>query len=672
MRRASSLLASLAVCALLNLPGTSAAQTPEPAETASLLQEGSPEPPLDMPLSGDFPSPGDLPLMPDTPDEAVDLAAYVDGVVSSLQREHGLAAITVSVVKDDALLLARAYGSSDLASSRPAEADTSQFRIGSVSKTFTWTAVMMLVERGLLDLDADLNNYLKQVTIDEAFGQPVTMRHLMHHRAGFEDSLRLFAVADDDTRSLAELLAEHQPQRVYAPGLRTSYSNWGAALAAQVVEDVSGEPYGSFVQGQILAPLGMRDTSWQPPSRLDASQRERLATGYKQEQGALGVQGYMQLGAYWPAGGIASSASDMARWMRLHLNGGQLDGVRLLRSETHAQMWTRGFADRPAAADIAHGFQDRHYHGLRLLGHGGGTAAFLTNMVLVPELRLGIFVSQSSTFTRAPITHLPELVIDHLRGAGFQPALHLETDQSEAATEFAGSYLQNRRVFSSFAALLGTSSTATVSQASRDSLVLAQGDEIRQYRRVGDERDVFEAADGGRIAFLRADGQVVAMADSAGVHTLEKVSGVNTPTTLLIALGACLLLALSSLLGFWWRLGRKYPHGFASSTAAFIGFTSSLSVLGFAVLAALMVQQLSAFDISGMAGNYPSAAMLHTHYAGWLVAGCGAAMVFALWPAWSGSGWGLWRRLHFSVFALVLAFLAYLLWHWRVIGAPIY
>lgn len=674
MRRTSSLLVSLTFCLLLGFPAAGRTQSDTPIEAAPVPAEDAPEAPLDLPLSGEFPSTADLPTTNNESSEADQLAAYLDGVLGSLQREHGLAAITVSVVKDDALLLARAIGSSDIASGRMAEAEASLFRIGSVSKTFTWTAVMMLVERGQLDLDADLNSYLKQVKIDEAFGQPVTMRQLMHHRAGFEDSLRLFAVADNDTRSLAELLAEHQPERIYPPGLRTSYSNWGAALAAQVVEDVAGEAYGSFVQREILDPLSMRSTTWTPPSQLDAALRERLATGYRKQRGALGVQGYMQIGAYWPAGGIASSATDMARWMRFHLNGGELDGVRLLRRETHAQMWTRGFDDRPAAADLAHGFQDRHYRGLRLLGHGGGTAAFLTNMVLVPELRLGLFISQSSNFTRAPISHLPELVIDHLRGSAFEPALSQAAGEADAdaVEEFAGTYLQNRRVFSSFAAILGTSSTATVTQVSAVVLVLTQGSDSKQYRRVSAEPDVFEAADGGRIAFLRADGRVVAMADSAGVHTLEKVDALRSPNTLFIVFAAALLLSLSSLLGFWWRLGRRYPHGFASSTAAFIGFVSALSVLAFTVLAALMVQQLSDFDISKLAGKHPSQAMLHTHYAGWAVAGCGAAMLFALWPAWSGSGWGLWRRLHFSVFALVLAFTAYLLWQWRVFGAPVY
>lgn len=602
-----------------------------------------------------------------------ELEAFVDGVVLTLKREHGLAALTVSVVKDDVLELAKGYGQADIAAARATDAGQTLFRIGSVSKTFTWTAVMMLAERGSIDLDADVNMYLRQVRVDDAFGQPVTMRHLMHHRAGFEDSLRLFAVPDNESRSLSELLAEHQPKRVFAPGTRTSYSNWGSALAAQIVEDVANLPYGEFLQQEILFPLGMRDTVLTPPDRMSVRQRERLATGYKEGKGALALQGYMQIGPYWPAGGIASSATDMARWMRFHLNRGELEGTRLLRADTHAQMWTRGFDDRPAANDVAHGFQDRNYRGLRTFGHGGGTAAFLTNMVLVPELGLGVFLSQNSTSSASPIGQLPDRIIDRVAGLDTPVLLEIEASEAGALPEFAGTYLQNRRVFSSFATILGAMGTATVVPLSADALRVSAGGKSKQYQRVGSERDVFEAADGGRIAFLRdSGGRVTAAADAMGVHTLEKVGLLGSPQTLWLALGAALLLALTSLLGFWRRLGRHDGYGFASRIAAFIAFLAALSVLAFAVATGLLAVAFAGFDLSTMPGNYPLPAMLHLHYAGWVVAGAAAAMLFALWPAWSGSGWGLWRRLHFSVFALLLAFAAFMLWQWRVIGAPVY
>lgn len=602
------------------------------------------------------------------------LRIYVDGVISLLRREHDLAALTVAVVKDDSVWLAQGYGQSDLASARAAAADSSLFRIGSVSKTFIWTAAMMLVERGKLDLDADVNTYLKSVRVAEAFGAPVTMRQLMHHRAGFEDSMRLFAVADDDRRSLSELLTEQQPKRVYAPGLRTSYSNWGAALAAQVVEDASGVPYGEFLQREILDPLGMSATTWKAPSLLHAQRSAELATGYQRESGALDVQGYMQLGAYWPAGGIASTATDMSRWMRMHLNGGELEGVRLMSAETHAQMWTRGYDDRPGAADLAHGFQDRSYHGLRLLGHGGATAAFLTQMVLVPELRLGIFMSQNGTYTRTPTKQLPQLIIDHIHGDRYQPALAVAMSDAGTLAEVNGTYLENRRVFSSFAALLALNKTAKVSARSDQSLLVQTSDAFTQFRRVGNERDLFEATDGDRLTFVREGGKVVALVDSSGVHTLEKVGLLGMPMTLFGAFVASLLLAGTTLLGFWWRLGRgsAYGEGYAAGLAATASLLSALCVFGFSVILVLMLIDFSHLDLSNLAGQYPSECMLHTHYAGWAMAGAGAAMLLALIPAWKAAGWGWWRRLHYSAFAIALALTAYLMWQWRVFAAPVY
>ncbi len=150
---------------------------------------------------------------------------------------------------------------------------------------------------------------------------------------------------------------------------------------------------------------------------------------------------------------MSSTATDMARWMRFHLNGGELDGIRLLAPDTHARMWQRAHHDRPDAADVAHGWQDVPYRGLRTLGHGGGTAAFLTHLVLVPELNLGVFVSQNSTDSMVAITQLPTLLIDRLTGIDPVP-LFIDDEDPEALAALAGSYRNNRRVFSSFAAVL--------------------------------------------------------------------------------------------------------------------------------------------------------------------------------------------------------------------------
>lgn len=601
----------------------------------------------------------------------LELREFIDGIVAAQRRENQLSALAVSVIHNDSLFFSNGYGMADIESQRPAMADQTLFRIGSVSKTYTWTTVMLMVERGLLDLDTDVNNYLKDVQVEEAFDEPVTMRHLMSHRAGFEDTIQLFAVADDDARTLSQLLSDHQPKRVYPPGERTSYSNWGAALAAQIVEDVAEVPFEVLLREEILDPLGLENTIIDFPAEMNENDKVNLATGYKPDRGALNIQNYMQLGAYWPAGGMASTAADMARWMQFHLNRGELDGVRLLSSGTHEQMWTRAYNDRPNGADVAHGFQDRPYRGLRLIGHGGGTAAFLTNMIMIPELNLGIFLSQNSAESSSAISHLPEIIIDQIRGYTYQPYL-AEESAGEELQALSGMYLNNRRIFSTFAAVMGLSNAVTLSPVSGSAFVLSGMGESTYYRAWEGRDDIFENAAGQRMSVIRDDrGNVAALADGSGVHSLERVGFMNNPNTFFGSFGLVLLLTITTLLGAWRRFGHSHNQGFSSWVAGFTSLIASFSILTLVVAVTILVTSLSGFDISQMPENYPSSGMYFTHYAGWFVAIMSLFMLIGLWPIWSSSGLKLFRRLHYSLFAVSLFFFAIQLWQWRIIGAEV-
>lgn len=610
---------------------------------------------------------------PPVPAPADPLAEYLDGLVEAQRREHLLPGVTLALVRADAPTLLRGYGHADLAARTPVDPQQTLFRVGSVSKTFIWTAALLLVDRGRLDLDADVNSYLKAVKVAPAFDAPVTMRQLMSHRAGFEDSFQVFAVGDADARPLAQLLAEQQPARIYPPGTRTSYSNWGSALAAQVVADIAGEDYGSFLRRELLEPLGMRDTVWDGPSRMDAANRARLAQGYADDAGVLRKQAEMQLGAYWPAGGISTTAADMARWMRFHLGHGELDGRRLLSADTHALIWTRPYSDRAEAADVSHGFIQTPFRGLLLTGHGGATESYLSHLVLVPELGLGVFVSQSSGASRNLVQRLPEQIIERLQALPAAAPLAAEPGEPGepgALAEAEGDYLSNRRVFSSFAAIFGAFDGVSLRAINSETLALEAGPRSGEYRRIGE--DLFESAFGQRLALIRgADGRVAAFADGSGVHSFERVDGLNSPQWLFAALGANLLLAISTLGGVVWRLGRRRYGGPTDALVGGVSVLSALCVLaliGGFVAVAITLQQAGAADLPG---RYPLPSMLWTHWAGWAVVAAALTMLLMLMPAWTRTRFGLWRRLMFTLFTFALLLLSVQLWLWRVIGAAV-
>ncbi|MDX1625729.1 MAG: serine hydrolase domain-containing protein [Wenzhouxiangellaceae bacterium] len=594
---------------------------------------------------------------------------FLDGAVQALMRHENLPGLTLSVVRDGETL-ARGYGLADASSGRPVDADETLFRIGSISKTFVWTAAMMLADRGQLDLDADVNRYLQDVEIEPAFDAPVTMNHLMAHTAGFEDTMRVFQPTDDDPRTLAEVLAATQPARVYPPGARTSYSNWGAALAAQVVADVAGVPYETFLSDEILAPLGMISTTLVPPARMDDAVRARLATGQDWKAGEHVRGEAMQIGPFAPAGGMSSTATDMARWMRFHLNEGALDGVRLMSADAHREMFSRAVDDRPAAPGVAHGFQDRTWHGVRLVLHGGSTGRFLSTLVLAPELDLGVFVSQNSGQAGYKVVGgLPLLIVERLAGPPAAEGRFADGDAS-SLQEYAGGYVANRRPFTTQMALYWARTSVSVAPHPDGGLLVAHGGETYRFRPVPGEPDVFENRRGERIAFRRDDaGEIVALTDVSGVHSHERLTGLGDPRALYASVGLVALLAVTTLLGFWRRWRQRPETTRAGKRAATAAVVSAVIVLVFfaAGIAALAVaSSMTGADLA----DYPPAGVVAFSWAGWAVAAAAVLALFALVPAWRDSGWGAWRRLHFTLFALALAFFAFQLWQWKLFGAP--
>ena len=191
------------------------------------------------------------------PSETRDWEGFVDGVMAAQKEAYHVAGAVAVVVHDGRIVFHKGYGFADVAERKPVDPTRTLFRVASNSKMFTWTAVMQLVEAGQLDLHADVNTYLKGITIPPTFPQPITLEHLMTHTAGFEDRLFGLFAKEPDTRPLVDILRTSMPARVFAPGSTPAYSNYGAALAGLIVEQVSGLPYEKYVEDRILMPLAM-------------------------------------------------------------------------------------------------------------------------------------------------------------------------------------------------------------------------------------------------------------------------------------------------------------------------------------------------------------------------------------------------------------------------------
>src|SRR5690348_12272681 len=209
---------------------------------------------------------------------AEDLHAFLDGMIPYTLHRGDIAGATVAVVKDGKLLFAQGYGYADLKTHAPVIADQTLFRPGSISKLFTATAVMQLVEQGKLDLDRDVNEYL-DFTIPKTFPEPVTLRRLLTHTAGFEESLKnLFVGQETDMKPLGTYLTDQMPARIYPPGKIPSYSNYGFTLAGYLVQRVSGEKFERYIDNHILKPLKMNSSTFDQP--LPSQLAPQMSKGY--------------------------------------------------------------------------------------------------------------------------------------------------------------------------------------------------------------------------------------------------------------------------------------------------------------------------------------------------------------------------------------------------------
>ena len=380
------------------------------------------------------------------PTDPVELEAFLDELIARQMEEHHIAGAAVSVVKDGQLFFAKGYGYADLENGIPVDPEQTLFRIGSIGKTFTWTAVMQLVEQGKLDLDADVNTYL-DFRIPDTYPQPVTLRHLLTHTSGLEDRWYGSVVSDPkDVVPAREFLVSHMTARVRPPG-DSGYSNYNAVLAGYIVARVSGRPYDQYIQENIFDPLGMLHSTAQSP--VPSGLRPFASVGYTYADGVFqAFPDYIGQPAGLPSGGHQASATDMARFMIAHLQDGRysdanIPEARILKEATAQQMHTTQYTPDPRLLGTTYGFFDFSDNGQRTLGHGGYSPPMHSLLLLLPDQNLGVFVAYD-TEGGGELTNqhvgFQRAFFDHYYPAPVADPIQPPADFAGRAGRFVGNY----------------------------------------------------------------------------------------------------------------------------------------------------------------------------------------------------------------------------------------
>ncbi len=618
--------------------------------------------------------PAPAPVSPGIKDPE-ELEAFLDSFITAQLSEEHIAGATVAVVKDGKLFFTKGYGYSDVEAQLPVDPETTLFRVGSIGKLFTWTAVMQLAEQGHLDLDADVNQYL-DFTIPATFPEPITLNHLMSHTAGFEDTAFGFAsINSEDMVPLDAWLVDNLPARAWPPGQVAAYSNYGAALAGYIVERVSGVPYEDYVEQNILIPLGMVNST--PRQPLPATLESNMSRGYKYLNESFQPQDFAYLKPF-PAGGISASATDMARFMIAHLQqgrycltdcaGGEGD---ILEADSARQMHSRLWAAADDFNGMAHGFMELSRNGYRVIGHFGDITSYHSMLALLPEENIGFFISYNSEESRGIKEKLFEAFMDRYFPSQLVESSTLSLDAVESDEGIVGRYQQVRYAYSKGGKILSMFDSFPVQAGNNGELIIDFGDGPQQFVQTapryyeateGDLRLVFRENTAGDIAYMNLN--------NLPVMTFRKVAWYETMSVNLGLLAGCAVLFLLvlvveplRLLVGWFRRRAQSPQPAMARLAR--GMMVALALLALLTMAGLYWQVIENFAELpfGQRGLLPLLGGISI----FLMALASGIVVLAV-LGWRRGWWGVIGRIYYSLIALASIGFVWFLAFWNQIG----
>ena len=367
--------------------------------------------------------------LPAVAQQTTSLPSDLDAYVSQVMRLFEVPGVSLAVVKDGRVLVTKGFGVRTLGRPETVDAQT-LFGIASNTKAFTATALGLLVESGKIEWDAPVIRYLPGFQMYDPFvTRELTVRDLLVHRSGLglgAGDLLWWPPSTYDRKEIARRLRYIKPETSFRTAY--AYDNVLYLIAGEVIETISGQSWEEFVQARILARVGMTGSNVRH-SAAGTGGGGNVATTHAPVDGKVRVVAPFASDNTNPAGGINSNALDMAKWMIVQLDSGRLsDGTRLFSERTARQLWNivTPIAPGTPPAELAPlrasfngyalGFGVRDYRGRKILQHTGGLPGYVSKVVMVPDVKLGVAIltNQESGETFEAIAWR---LLDHFLGA---------------------------------------------------------------------------------------------------------------------------------------------------------------------------------------------------------------------------------------------------------------
>lgn len=453
---------------------------------------------------------------------------FADSIFNEQLKKYNVPGAVFAVVKDNNVLFEKGYGYSDIDNKIPVNPEKTVFRAASISKLFTATAVMQLKEKNKINLREDINSYLKDFKIEDKYSKPVTLENLLTHTGGFDER-----IIGEQTKSylqektLKDNLISHMRPIIREPGEAPQYSNYGMSVAGYVVESVTGLSFEKYMENNIFKPLHMNNSSFTFNDKILSN----LSQGYDYKNGVykkVPIYGQVLL----PAGGLKTTADDMAKFMIAHLNDGTYENTHILSKNTAEDMHKKHFAFNPSMDGICYGFSENHINGVRTIYHRGDDYGFHSLLCLIPDSNLGFFVSTNG---EAGTNICVNMAGQFINKYCTQPKIENSINSGSKFTKsdlkkFEGIYQGSRYPRNEIGKLLLLMSNQLNVKSTKDTLVIKYSGGEGSY--IETEPLLFKNVKTGDTIAFKADkqGNIAYMLQNSSTVALEKIKWYENPT----------------------------------------------------------------------------------------------------------------------------------------------